>query len=121
MRQAHNQELGRERSPREASRYVTVCAQGRTGCCTLCLDLRRCPKHFRSTEAPEFEVSPQDYPLRFGVPRIWLFGGSISLSNSCVNIAAAKKATARSVSLPTLTRLCRTGVGSTNTLQGPTG
>ncbi len=35
-----------------------------------------------------------------GVPRMWVFGGIITWSKSWVNIAAAKKATARSVSLP---------------------
>jgi hypothetical protein len=34
---------------------------------------------------------------------MWLFGGIITLSKFWVNIAAAKKATARNVSLPTLT------------------
>lgn len=32
-------------------------------------------------------------PIRFGVPITWLLGGCITLSNVCVNIAAAKKAT----------------------------
>ena len=41
---------------------------------------------------------------------MWLFGGIITLSKFWVNIAAAKKATARNVSLPTLTRSCFTGV-----------
>ena len=36
-------------------------------------------------------------------------------------MAAAKNATARNVSLPVLARSCRTGVGMTNTLPGPTG
>jgi hypothetical protein len=37
-----------------------------------------------------------------------------------MNIAAAKKATARSVSLPVFSRSWRIGVGRTNTLPGPT-
>jgi hypothetical protein len=52
---------------------------------------------------------------------MWLFGGSITWSKSWVNIAAAKKATARSVSLPVFSRSCRVGVGRTKTLPGPTG
>jgi hypothetical protein len=52
---------------------------------------------------------------------MWLLGGSIRLSKFCVNIAAAKNATALSLSVPTLARLCRTLVGSTKTLPGPTG
>ena len=44
------------------------------------------------------------YPFRLGVPKRCVFGGSITLSNVCVNIAAAKNATALSVSVPTLTR-----------------
>src|SRR5881275_3138879 len=51
---------------------------------------------------------------------MWLFGGIITLSKFWVNIAAAKNATARSVSLPTLTRSCLTGVGMAKTLPGPT-
>jgi hypothetical protein len=51
---------------------------------------------------------------------MWLFGGIITLSKVWVNIAAAKKATARNVSLPTLTRSCFTGVGIAKTLPGPT-
>jgi hypothetical protein len=51
---------------------------------------------------------------------MWLFGGIITLSKVWVNIAAAKKATARNVSLPTLTRSCLTGVGIAKTLPGPT-
>ncbi len=50
---------------------------------------------------------------------MWLFGGIITLSKFWVNIAAAKKATARNVSLPTLTRACFTGVGIAKTLPGP--
>jgi hypothetical protein len=45
---------------------------------------------------------------------MWLFGGIITLSKFWVNITAAKKATARKVSLPTLTRSCFTGVGIAN-------
>ena len=48
---------------------------------------------------------------------MWLLGGSITLSKFWVNIVAAKKATARNVSLPTLTRSCFTGVGMAKTLQ----
>jgi hypothetical protein len=62
-----------------------------------------------------------DQASRFRVPRIWLFGGNITWSKSWVNIAAAKNATARSVSLPVFSRSWRIGVGSTNTLPGPTG
>src|SRR6266550_845372 len=51
---------------------------------------------------------------------MWLFGGIITLSKIWVNIAAAKNATARNVSLPTLTRSCFTGVGIAKTLPGPT-
>jgi hypothetical protein len=47
---------------------------------------------------PRLEVQPP----RLGVPRMWVLGGSITSSNSCVNIAAAKKATARNVSVPTV-------------------
>ena len=57
-------------------------------------------------------------PSRFGVPRMCDFGGSITLSKSCVNMAAAKNATARNGSLPVLARSCRTLVGKTNTLPG---
>jgi hypothetical protein len=49
-----------------------------------------------------------------------VFGGIITLSKFWVNIAAARKATARNVSLPTLTRSCFTGVGMAKTLPGPT-
>ena len=42
----------------------------------------------------------RDQPSRLGVPRMWLLGGIITWSKFWVNIAAAKKATARSVSLP---------------------
>jgi hypothetical protein len=54
-------------------------------------------------------VRRQHYPLRLGVPSTWTFGGSITLSNCWVNMAAAKSATARSVSLPVLARSCRSG------------
>jgi hypothetical protein len=53
-------------------------------------------------------------PFRFGVPRMWLFGGNITWSKSCVNIAAAKKATALRVSLPVFSRSWRIGVGRTS-------
>src|SRR5215510_3103980 len=65
-------------------------------------------------------VRSQRYPLRLGVPSRWTFGGSITLSNCWVNMAAAKNATAGSVSLPVLARSCRIGVGRTKTLPGPT-
>jgi hypothetical protein len=42
---------------------------------------------------------------------MWLFGGSITWSKSWVNIAAAKNATARKVSLPVFSRSWRIGVG----------
>ena len=45
----------------------------------------------------------------------------MTLSKIWVNIAAEKKPTARSVSVPVLTRSCRTLVGRTKTLPGPTG
>src|ERR1019366_7594394 len=61
---------------------------------------------------------PRAQLSRFGVPRMWFLGGSITLSNRWVNIAAAKKATARSVSLPVLARSCRTPVGRTKTFTG---
>jgi hypothetical protein len=48
------------------------------------------------------------------------FGGNITLSKFCVNMAAAKKATARNVSVPTFARSCLTPVGTTKTLPGPT-
>ena len=46
---------------------------------------------------------------------MWLFGGIITLSKFCVNIAAAKKATARNICLPTLTRSCFTRWNRKNT------
>ncbi len=46
-----------------------------------------------------------------------VFGGIITVSKFCANIAAAKNATARKVSLPTLTRSCFTGVGMTKRCQ----
>ena len=60
-------------------------------------------------------------PSRFGVPRMWLLGGSITSSKVWVNMAAEKNATQRIVSVPVLARSCPTLVGSTKTLPGPTG
>ena len=47
-------------------------------------------------------------------------GGQKTVDSQVMNIAAAKKATARSVSLPVFSRSWRIGVGRTNTLPGPT-
>src|SRR4029079_10172936 len=60
-------------------------------------------------------------PSRLGVPRTWLLTGCISSAKTWVNIGAAKKATARRVSAPVLTRSWRTLVGTTKTVPGPTG
>jgi hypothetical protein len=105
-------------APRFALRRLLVAP----GNCYRSRTPERCPARKVGSLVQSWGSAPPDdcYPLRFGVPRTWTSGGNITLSNCCVNMAAPKNATARNVSLPVLARSCRTGVGTTKTLQGPT-
>lgn len=60
-------------------------------------------------------------PVAFGLARIWLLVGRMTLSKVCVSASPEKKAIANSGTVPVLRRSCRTSFGSTKVLPGPTG